>query len=1023
MDLLKDISSSAKFLTWLQPENITLAITTYQTNCLFLIGTHDNGKPAFVPRTFPHVMGLYVSDNALWLSTKTQILRLENILDLTTQENINQRLYIPRTSYTTGNLDIHDLTVVDGQVIFVNSKYSCLATLNNQHSFKPLWQPSFISKLAPEDRCHLNGLALVDGKPKYVTAISRSDVTDGWRDNRQAGGIVIDIETDEILCDNLSMPHSPRYYRGKLWLHNSGTGYFGYLDLKTGEFEAVAFVPGYARGLAFWDNYALVGLSKPRDCTFSGLELDKTLEEKQAKPRCGLVVIDLATGNIIHWVWIEGQVRELYDIQIIPGVQRASIVEDDAIEDFITFPQSPLPVRVSLTTQINPEIAVPTNKHKAQSKIEITPEIRAKLTLAQQNYQQAKQLVADKKIAAAINSFQAAIEAYPDYAAAYHGLGMVFWQEAKYDLAKECFERVIDLDPTSASAQLNLGNVWRQQQQLDRAILAYQEAVKINPHYAPAWHNLGLIYQGKKQLKLAEIAFSRAIKEDKKYFISYLELGKIWDFTNQTSKSKKLYQEALKRNPSQQLQQQFANLLKLAEIKLGNQIDYDNLQQDLNRQLRQCIQEQSNHQQFNLFDLLNLDVENELFLEIAKLKSQEIINHVDKIDFTYRQHHTDDKIRIGYVSPDFRSHAVGRLIYDLFRHHNREQFEIYGYYLIGIEEDEYTKKIKQGCDVFRHINDLTYIEAARQINQDGIDILIDLAGYTYGSNPAIFALQPAPVQISYLGYSGTMGANFMQYILADKWLIPQSHQAFYSEKVVYLPQGFIGSPIEIAEAKISRSQLGLPESSFIFTCCNHYRKIDPPVFEAWMEILQAVPNSILWLRNCPEEVRQNFQHNAAKFNIAPERLIFASKTLSFSHYLQELTLADLFLDTFIYNAGSTAVACMQAGLPLLTKAGDKYVSRMGASICAAAGLESTICHSVEEYKQKAISWAENTQELQEIKQHLKKQTPLPLFDIPQFIAYLESVYLKIFQRDVLNKSAVASNLRDFRNDATIMMRF
>ncbi len=757
--------------------------------------------------------------------------------------------------------------------------------------------------------------------------------------------------------------------------------------------------------MAFWNDYALVGLSKPRDRTFSGLELDKTLEDKQAKPRCGLVVIDLNTGNIVHWVWIEGQVRELYDIQIIPGVQRASIVKDDAIEDFITFPHSPLPARVSLTTQVNPQIAAPTNTPKAQGKLEITPEIRDKLTIAKQSYQQAKQLVADKKIGAAINSFQTAIEAYPDYAAAYHGLGMVFWQEAKYELAKECFERVIDLDPTSASAQLNLGNVFRQQQQLDRAILAYQTAVKINPHYAPAWHNLGLIYQGKKQLTSAELAFSRAIKEDKRYFISYLELGKIWDFINQTSKSKKLYQEALKRNPAAELKQQFTNLLKLAEIKLGNQSNYDDFQQDINQQLRQCIQEQSNHQQFNLFDLLNLDVENELFLEIAKLKSQEIINHVDKIDFTYRQHRTDDKIRIGYVSPDFRSHAVGRLIYDLFRHHNREQFKIYGYYLIGIEEDEYTKKIKQGCDVFRHINDLTYTEAARQINQDGIDILIDLAGYTYGSNPAIFALQPAPVQISYLGYSGTMGADFMQYILADQWLIPESHQAFYSEKVIYLPQGFIGSPIEIAEAKTSRSQLGLPEDSFIFTCSNHYRKIDPPVFAAWMEILQAVPNSILWLRNLPEEVQQNFQQNAAKNNIAPERLIFGSKTLSFPQYLQELTLADLFLDTFIYNAGSTAVACLQAGLPLLTKAGDKYVSRMGASICAAAGLESTICSSVEEYKQKAIFLAQNPQKLQEIKQHLKKQTQLPLFDIPQFVTKLEAAYLEIFEFKNFKKAA------------------
>ncbi len=573
MDILKDISSSVKFLTWLQTEKITLAISTYQTNCLFLIGTHDDGKPAFVSRTFPHVMGLYASSNSLWMSTKTQILRLENVLDLTHHENTNQRLYFPRVSYTTGDLDIHDLTVVDGQVIFVNSKYSCLATLDLQHSFKPLWQPSFISKLAPEDRCHLNGLALVAGKPKYVTAISRSDVTDGWRDHRQEGGIVIDIETNEILCDSLSMPHSPRYYQDQLWLHNSGTGYFGYLDLKTGEFEEVAFVPGYARGLAFWGNFALIGLSKPRDQTFSSLELDQTLKDKQAKPRCGLVVVDINTGNIVHWVWIEGQVRELYDIQIIPGVQRASIVKDDAVEDLITFPNSRLPDNVTFSSEVNSQTAATTKIVKVQNNNQITPEVRANLDIAQERYQQAKQLVIEENIAEAINSFQAAIEVYPNYAAAHHDLGMVFWQSEKYELAKECFERVINLDRTSASAQLNLGNVWRQQQQLDRAILAYQTAVKINPHYAPAWHNLGVVYQDLKQLDLAESAFIRAIKADKQYFISYLELGKIWDITDRVANSKKLYQEALKRNPNNKLKQRLINLLKLAEIKLGNGSD------------------------------------------------------------------------------------------------------------------------------------------------------------------------------------------------------------------------------------------------------------------------------------------------------------------------------------------------------------------------------------------------------------------------------------------------------------------
>ncbi len=175
-----------------------------------------------------------------------------------------------------------------------------------------------------EDRCHLNGLAMVEGEPGYVTACSRSDLVDGWRDRRIGGGIVIDVASHEIICTGLSMPHSPRWYQDKLWLHNSGRGELGYIDLQTGKFEAVAFCPGYLRGLAFWENYAIVGLSKPRngDKTFSGLPLDDLLQEKDGEARCGLMVIDLKTGAIIHWVRFEGQITELYDVQILPNVKR-----------------------------------------------------------------------------------------------------------------------------------------------------------------------------------------------------------------------------------------------------------------------------------------------------------------------------------------------------------------------------------------------------------------------------------------------------------------------------------------------------------------------------------------------------------------------------------------------------------------------------------------------------------------------------------------------------------------------------
>ncbi|WP_169829429.1 TIGR03032 family protein [Desulfatibacillum aliphaticivorans] len=318
-----EITCSQGFLSWLNQEKISLAFTTYQSSRLFFLGLKENGALSAFERLFDHAMGLWATPDSLIMSSRYQLWRFENALAPGELYNEYDRLYVPRKAYTTGDLDIHDVVVdKNGDVIFVNTLYSCLSTVSDRYSFKPYWQPPFISQLAHEDRCHLNGLALVKGEAKYVTAVSRSDVVSGWRDRRNDGGVVVDIQTDEIVAQGLSMPHSPRYYRGKLWLCNSGKGYFGSINLKNGEFEPVAFCPGYMRGLAFCGDYAIVGLSKPRNKAFTGLDLDHELESRDAEPWCGFMVININTGEVAHWARIEGVVTELYDVQILPKVRR-----------------------------------------------------------------------------------------------------------------------------------------------------------------------------------------------------------------------------------------------------------------------------------------------------------------------------------------------------------------------------------------------------------------------------------------------------------------------------------------------------------------------------------------------------------------------------------------------------------------------------------------------------------------------------------------------------------------------------
>jgi uncharacterized protein (TIGR03032 family) len=325
------LSTSGSFAHWLQSTESALAFTTYQPGKIFLLGAKPDGSLALSERTFARSMGLAVSPDGrtLALATQYQIHRFDNVVppDELSEEDVDA-IYAPHAAWVTGDLDTHDVAFgADGRPIFVNTLFSCIATVSDGHSFRPIWKPVFISRLVPENRCHLNGFAVENGTARFATAVSRSDVADGWRDRRQDGGVVIDPHSDEVVAEGLSMPHSPRLHEGRLWVLNSGAGELGYVDLQSRRFESVAFCPGYARGLAFAGNHAVVGLSLPRENrTFSGLSLDRALRARDTAPRCGLAIIDLSSGDMTAWVRIEGIVRELYDVAVLPNVTRPRLI-------------------------------------------------------------------------------------------------------------------------------------------------------------------------------------------------------------------------------------------------------------------------------------------------------------------------------------------------------------------------------------------------------------------------------------------------------------------------------------------------------------------------------------------------------------------------------------------------------------------------------------------------------------------------------------------------------------------------
>lgn len=324
-----EISASRQFTSWLAEQRLSLAFTTYQSGKLFLLGLNAEARLSVFERTFERCMGLCASADAqtIWMSSLYQLWRFENALPAGgAAPGGFDRLYVPQLGSTTGDVDAHDIALTaDGSPVFVNTLFSCLAAPSESHSFRVVWKPPFISKLAAEDRCHLNGLAMENGVPRFVTAVSASDVQEGWREHRHAGGVVVDVPSGEVIARGLSMPHSPRVVDGRLFVLNSGAGEFGTVDLASGKFEPVCFCPGYARGLAMYGHFAIIGLSACREQrTFSGLPLDEALAKREATARCGLMVADLRTGDVVHSVNIAGVVSELFDVAVLTGVRMPS---------------------------------------------------------------------------------------------------------------------------------------------------------------------------------------------------------------------------------------------------------------------------------------------------------------------------------------------------------------------------------------------------------------------------------------------------------------------------------------------------------------------------------------------------------------------------------------------------------------------------------------------------------------------------------------------------------------------------
>jgi predicted O-linked N-acetylglucosamine transferase (SPINDLY family) len=375
-----------------------------------------------------------------------------------------------------------------------------------------------------------------------------------------------------------------------------------------------------------------------------------------------------------------------------------------------------------------------------------------------------------------------------------------------------------------------------------------------------------------------------------------------------------------------------------------------------------------------------------------KYPQSHVLSKIDR----YPKH---TKIRIGYFSADFRDHPVSHLTAELYEIHDRNQFEIYAFYFGPDTQDEMNLRIKAGVDHFHDVRMMSYKDVAMLARSVELDIAVDLGGFTQHSRTEIFAMSVAPIQISYIGYLGTMGANYYDYLVADQTIIPEKNQKYYSEKIAYLPSYQVNDSTQSLPATIfARQDFGLPEAGFVFCCFNNTYKITPTTFDSWGRILEQVDGSVLLIYANIELAKINLTKEIVLRGIDPNRLIFGEK-LPMPEYLARYRVADLFLDTHPYNSGTIASDALRMGLPVLTCIGNSFASRMAASVMNAVNLPELITTTQEQYESLAIQLATHPEKLKIIKDKLVNNLPTaPLYDTPLFTRHLESAYLTMYDR-------------------------
>ncbi len=630
-----------------------------------------------------------------------------------------------------------------------------------------------------------------------------------------------------------------------------------------------------------------------------------------------------------------------------------------------------------------------------------------------------------KRLNEALASYERATKLKPDYAEAYYNRGNILNELKRLDEALASYERAIKLKSEYAAAYYNRGNILNELKRLDEALASYDRAIALNSAFAAAYSNRGNTLYGLKRLDEALASYSHAIALKPDYAESYknqantlFELKRLNEALASCDRAIALrtdYAEAYYNRGNilielYRFDEALASLYKALAIKpdfpyaLGLGLlckmyccNWDDIDTAFARIIRTIDLDQN-----SLTPFCGLMIPSDLAHQQHCAQSYvEDKYPASATPLWQGERYAHERIRVGYFSSDYKNHPVSHLIAQLIECHDRTRFEIIGFSFGPLTTDPWRQRLEKAFDRFIDVRTQTDRRIATMAREMEIDIAIDLNGHTQDARTGIFALRPVPIQVNYLGYPGTIAADYIDYLIADQVVVPEDHRPYYTEKVVCLPHSYLpnDSTKAISDRHFSRAELGLPEDAFVFCCFNNAYKITPVLFDIWMRLLKAVDGSVLWLSDLGATAVKSLRGEAEKRGVSPDRLVIAERMEKLEDHLARIRHADLFLDTFYYNAHTTASDALWAGLPVLTYMGDTFAGRVAASLLTAVALPELITHGHAEYESLALKLATQPNQLAAVRQKLAGNiTTQPLFDTLLLTKHIEAAYVEMYGR-------------------------